>query len=348
MSSEVTEPLAQLFENGLPRHRSSLDEEWRAATSACAAFPAVHRAMTRITGEDRVSFLHGMLTNDVRRLAPPAGLPAAFLNDSAHVVADMRLYCGIDAFEIDCLSWRRDALHAGLDRYLIADDVEIEVDEKRVPLVCLEGPESSVVAERCVAAPGEIEPFATAPGRFAGEDLAVHAVSDSGGSGRLISGPPALRDALLDACSAAGATPAGLATLDVLRVEAGIAWAGVDMDESTLLMEIGLPEVISRTKGCYLGQETVERVSARGQVNRSLTALAIDADLARMPVGSLAVYAEGAAVVGSVTSRVYSPALGVVLGMGLLHRKAREASLQVALGDDRVPCRVVEFPRPRS
>lgn len=347
MSSDVTRPLAQLIERGSPKVRSSLDEEWRAATGACAVFPAVHRAMTRITGEDRISFLHGMLTNDVRRLAPPSGLPAAFLNDSAHVVADMRLYCAADAFEVDCLSWRRDALQAGLDKYLIADDVEIEIDERRVPLVCLEGPESGVVAERCVAAPGEIEDFATAPGRFGGEDVAVHAVSDSGGRGRLISGPTALRDALLDACTAAGAAPAGLATLDVLRVEAGIAWAGVDMDESTLLMEIGLPAVISRTKGCYLGQETVERVSARGQVNRSLTAFAIDADIARVPVGPLAVLAESAAV-GSVTSRVFSPALGVVLGMGLLHRKAREASLQVAIGDDRVACRVVEFPRSRS
>ena len=348
MSSDVTGVLADLIERGSPRHRSSLDEEWRAATSACAAFPAVHRALTRVTGEDRVSFLHGMLTNDVRRLAPGSGLPAAFLDDTAHVVADMRLYCDADAFEIDCLSWRRDALHAGLDRYLIADDVEIELDEKRVPLVCLEGPESGVVAARCVAAPGEMEAFAIAPARFAGEDLAVHAVSESGGTGRLISGPPALREALLDGCSAAGATPAGLATLDVLRVEAGIAWAGVDMDESTLLMEIGLPEVISRTKGCYLGQETVERVSARGQVNRSLTAFAIDCEIARLPVGPLALYAEGAAV-GRVTSRVFSPALGAVLGLGLLHRKARDAAaLQVALGDDRVTCRVVEFPRSRS
>lgn len=348
MSSDLVNPLDDLIARGAPRHVAGLADEWRAATEGCAVFPAAHRALARVTGDDRVSFLHGMLTNDVRGLAPGHGMPAAFLTASGQVVADLRLYCDEDGFDIDCASWRLEHLRAALDKYVIADDVEIEPSRVREPLVCLEGPASADLAAAVAGVPREMERFAIATGRFGDEPVRVCAVADGGGSGRMIAGAPALRAALAEACVAAGGVPAGLATLDVLRVEAGIAWAGVDMDEDTLLLEIGLPEVISRTKGCYLGQEVVERVSARGQVNRTLAAFAIDAAAADLPDGPLPVVAEGAAV-GRVTSRVFSPAIGGTLGLGLLHRKGREAAaLHVAAGDGRFACRVVEFPRTRS
>lgn len=348
MNREVVNPLEQLIADGAPAQVSSLREEYAAALEACAVFPACYRAVARATGEDSESFLHGMLSNDVRKLAVGQGMPAAFLTDTGKVVSDLRLYRDQEGFDLDCASWRLDHLCAGLDKYIIADDVELERLDERSPLVGLEGPASGEVA-KAVFGVGDLAPYAGVAAELSGRPMLLHAVSDSGGSGVLVMGPVGLRDAVLDACRAAGAVPGGLRALDVLRVEAGIPWAGVDMDEDTLLMEIGLDETISRTKGCYLGQEVVERVSARGQVNRSLTAFAIDAPVEALAGGAIEVRGDGDAVVGRITSRVVSPRLGGVLGMGLLHRKGRDAgALRISAGKESFPCRVVDFPRARA
>jgi folate-binding protein YgfZ len=348
MDREVVNPLERLIAEGAPAQVSSLEHEYAAALEGCAVFPAWYRAVARATGEDSESFLHGMLSNDVRKLAIGHGLPAAFLTDTGKVVSDLRVYRDEEGFDLDCASWRLDHLCAGLDKYIIADDIEIERLNDRCALVGLEGPSSGEVAT-AVFGVGELSPYAGAAAELAGRPVFLHAVSDVGGRGVLVIGPAALRDDALEACRAAGAVGAGVRALDVLRVEAGIPWAGIDMDEDTLLMEIGLDETISRTKGCYLGQEVVERVSARGQVNRTLTAFAIDAPYDALPNGTLDVRGDGDAVVGRITSRVLSPRLGGVLGMGLLHRKGHDAAaLHIAAGDGAWSCRAVEFPGARA
>ncbi len=344
MNSEVVNPIDEVISSKSPTHFSTLADEWRAAREGCAVFPAWHRAIASATGEDTESFLHGMLTSDVRGLVPGTGQPSVFLTDTGKVVSGLRVHRGRDGFDLDCLSWRLGHLCAGLDKYIVADDVEIESREDRVPLVCLEGPTSGAVAGTVFGLP-DLAPFGSAVATSNGADCTVRAVSDIGGTGFLVVGPPAQRDNIIAACAEAGAVPASLATLDVLRVEAGIAWSGVDMSEDTLLMEIGLPETISRSKGCYLGQEVVERVSARGQVNRTLTAFKIEARLGDLPSYALDVRNGSGATVGRITSRVDSPAVGGLLGLGLLHRKGRESSsLEVVVGGSPYPCRVIEFP----
>jgi folate-binding protein YgfZ len=349
MSDDVVNPIEALIRDGAVAHFTSLREEWAAARERCAVFPAVHRAFARVSGEDRVSFLQGMLTNDVRGLAPGQGCAAAFLTDTGKVVADLRAHCDVDAFDLDCLSWRIDPLLAGLDKFLIADDVEIARARERTPLVCLEGPGSAAVARVVFGATGEMPAFGSVSAIAGDHRVVLFAVSEIGGSGMLVVGPAEARDFVFDACRRAGGEAAGLKTLDVLRVEAGVAWAGVDMGEDTLLMEIDPPEMISRTKGCYLGQEVVERVSSRGQVNRTLTAFTVDADASQLPPGPLQVESDAGARVGQITSWVASPATGATLAMGLLHRKGREASsLQVVTAESRFGCTIAAFPRPRG
>ncbi len=344
MNSEIVNPIDEVISANGPAHFSTLADEWRAAREGCAVFPAWHRSIASATGEDTESFLHGMLTSDVRGLVPGGGQPSAFLTDTGKVVSGLRVFRGADGFELDCLSWRLGHLRAGLEKYIVADDVEIEPCEDRVPLVCLEGPSSAAVVGEVFGSP-DLVPFGSGVGMSEGTELTIHAVSEVGRAGFFVVGPPAQREAVMAACAGAGAVAASLATLDVLRVEAGVPWSGVDMSEDTLLMEIGLAETISRTKGCYLGQEVVERVSARGQVNRTLTAFAIDAVIEQVPSHALEVRNESGATVGRITSRVDSPASGGVLGLGLLHRKGRESSsLEVVVDGSSYPCRVTEFP----
>jgi len=345
MSDDSVSPIETLIRDGAAAHYSSLANEWAAARDGCAVFPAAHRALARATGDDRESFLQGMLTNDVRGLEVGSGCAAAFLTDAGKVVSDLRVFRDTDAFDLDCLSWRIEHLCAGLEKFIIADDVEIARSAARAPLVCLEGPGTADVLRSAFGVAMEVPAFGSAAGECGDHPVVLFGVSDGGGGGTLVVGSLESRDVVLDACRRAGAEAAGVETLNVLRVEAGIAWAGVDMGEDTLLMEIDPPDTISRTKGCYLGQEIVERVSARGQVNRTLTAFDIDAEASRLSGWPLRVESDSGAVVGQITSWVASPATGGTLGMGLLHRKGHEAgSLAVVGAAGRFSCAVSTFP----
>jgi folate-binding protein YgfZ len=144
------------------------------------------------------------------------------------------------------------------------------------------------------------------------------AVRECGVEGLLFCTAPAGGAALLAACIEAGAQPAGMTAIETVRIERGVPWAGVDMDESTLLMETGCDEAISFTKGCYLGQEVVERIAARGHVNRRLVGVAFDAD--DPPPAATPLLAEGHEV-GYVTSAVRSPAVGRAIALAMMQRK---------------------------
>jgi len=301
--------------------------EWHAARTACGVAEAPFRTRIVARGDDRQSFLHGMLSNDVKGLATGRGFCAAFLTDTAKVVTDLRVFAEEDRILLDCLAWRREALLAGLDRYLIADDVELEVPDDEQPLLLLEGPAAPDVlrAALSTAAPLPQEPYAHT--RLDGLHVAV--TSEVGGAGFLIAGPAKRRDALLVGCREAGAVLVGARALTSLRLEAGIPWAGVDMDESVLAMEIDLQSAISFTKGCYLGQETVERVAARGHVNRRRTVFRLAGDV--VPALPCAVFADGREV-GRITSAGYSFLRSGLLGLGLLHVKALESASSLCAG----------------
>jgi folate-binding protein YgfZ len=119
--------------------------------------------------------------------------------------------------------------------------------------------------------------------------------------------------------------------LDVLRVEAGIPWCDRDMDESTLAPEVGLEDAISFTKGCYIGQEVVERVAARGQVQRKLKGL--ECDGVDVPPADTKLVRDGEEV-GVITSAVHSFGRDRVIALAYVRRSAWEPGieLQVASG----------------
>jgi len=156
-------------------------------------------------------------------------------------------------------------------------------------------------------------------------------------------GHSALHAALWERCRAAGAEPVEMETLDVLRLEAGIPWYGRDMDDTTLIGEVGLETAISYQKGCYLGQEVVERVSARGQVQRKLVGLLCEGQ-ALPPHGAKLMHE--ATEVGWITSAAWSPARAAVIGLGYTRRDywAAGTELQAALAEGTTTARVEPLP----
>jgi folate-binding protein YgfZ len=149
----------------------------------------------------------------------------------------------------------------------------------------------------------------------------------------------ALRSALV----AAGAVEAGAETLEVLRIEAGQPWYPQDVDDSVILPETGLDALVSYTKGCYIGQETVARVKYRGHVNRALSGLIVEGD--RVPDTGARVTALGKDV-GRITSAVRSLALGRPIALGYVRREhlAPGSAVTVVDGGGGQPARVVALP----
>src|SRR5262249_45380588 len=134
-----------------------------------------------------------------------------------------------------------------------------------------------------------------------------------------------------------GLQPVGHAALNSLRIEAGIPWYGVDMDEKRIVLEVGLEHAISFKKGCYLGQEGVERASARGHVNRKLSGLRIKGDAsATLPMQSDKLFQDSQEV-GWITSAAWSPRLDQPIALGYVRREQLTPGTQLRIDRQGIP-----------
>ena len=131
-----------------------------------------------------------------------------------------------------------------------------------------------------------------------------------------------------------GVSPVGMTALNIARVEAGIPWYGVDMDEGRIVLEVGMEESISFDKGCYLGQEIVERASARGRVNRKLSGLLVQANT--LPRSGDKLY-HNSQEVGWITSAVVSPRLGRPIALGYVRREHLDPGTRLRIDSHGTP-----------
>jgi aminomethyltransferase len=222
--------------------------------------------------------------------------------------------------------------------------VEFSADDSWAPLVAIEGPQADRVL---VAVMGEsvtdLPPFAHRQLTFDGAKIRAVVATHTGERGYLLYGNPAVGARLWEHCRAAGAEPVGMEALDVLRLEAGIPCCGRDFDEDTLISEVGLETAISYKKGCYLGQEVVERVAARGQVQRKLVGMVCDGP--HVPPSDTKLMHNGKEV-GWITSAVRSPARQAIIALGYARRECWDVGMemQVTLAEGGESARVVALP----
>jgi len=330
--------------DGVPARFSDVQAEWAAVRQRCGVLDAGFRTVLRAAGSDRLSFLQGMLSNDVAGLQPGQGTYAALLTVQGKVVSDLRVYVLADEVWLDVPAWRATAVRESLEKYIIADDVELESSDATAALVAVEGPRAAAtVAAMTGTAVEGLAPHAHRELSFAGARLRVAAVTHTGEPGYLFLGDRAARADLWERGRAAGAQPVGMDALDVLRIEAGIPWYGRDIDEDTLISEAGLESAISYRKGCYLGQEVVERVAARGQVHRKLLGL-VCAGFVVPPAGATLRYDDKE--VGAITSAAWSPARDAVIALAYVRRECWTpgSELRVTLPAGDVAARVATLP----
>lgn len=264
-------------------------------------------------GADRVRFLNGQLTCDLKTPAPPALAYGYFTSGKGRVESDVLALIEPERLRLLLPPGQGEPMLARLRKYLIADRVELALG--RIAGRWVIGPARGLESR---GIPMPEKPFQVATGggsswlRLPGLGLAgeLACLVEIGGD----DGPPPPCAAL------AGLAEIAEATYQQLRIEAGRAELGADFGPDHFPQEIGVEEAVSYTKGCYLGQEVVARIHYRGGVQRQLRRLELEAQ-GELPEGPIHLRYEGSEV-GKLTSRAPLPRGGKVLGLGILHKKA--------------------------
>ncbi len=296
-------------------------------TAALVALPWLDRLVA--TGSDRLDFLQGMLSNDVKKLAPGTGCPALLLTEQGKTVADLTVLATEDAIVLDGVAEALAAAKVTLERFIVADDVDLGPAPGDPQAFAVLGPDADAVLGRLgIEAPAT--PYAHA--RVTSGGLGVHVVRVTGpGAGGVICWVAASDSAgWVDRCrTVAAVTVASAAAYEVLRIESGMPQHGRDVTGDTLALEAPYDAAISFRKGCYLGQEVMERVTARGHVNRKLVGLAMADDV--VPDAGTRLFA-GEREVGWVTSAARSWRLGHAIALGYVRREHLEPGTALTLG----------------
>jgi len=266
------------------------------------------RGKIKLTGEDRARLLHAMTTNHIQQLTPGAGCYAFFLNDKGRVLADANVLCRPDRFLLDVEPETRGPLYQHLDRYIIADDVTLEDATDSTATIAVEGPQAASVLERAGAPVPDAEYSSIDWDNRDWGDSLVARLNSTGATGFFVFVPVSEKAALISRLEAAGAEPADAEATRVVRLEHGKPRYGEDISERFLAQEANQPQALHFSKGCYLGQEIVERVRSRGQIHRVLKPLILEMKEPPAPGTKLEDGSE-------ITSAAYSPALAKVVAL---------------------------------
>jgi folate-binding protein YgfZ len=285
-----------------------------AAWNGAGLVDLTDRGVLEVTGPQRQRFLQGMLSNEVADCQPGQGCRAALLTPKGHVLALLRALVDRDAVLLETDADRLEALRGTLEHHRVAAPVRFKVrDTAILGLVGLQA-EQRLRAAGVAEAPLAPEDHVVAA--VGGHEVRVVRAGDLPGGGFVLHASPEAAAAVWEALRAAGAHPVGREALDAFRVETLRPWYGDDVTEDNLLHEAGLVrECHSPTKGCYLGQETVARLEARGgHVNKALRRLRLSA-----PASSGAIVRAGGMDAGRVTTAAVSPRLGPI-ALAYVHR----------------------------
>jgi folate-binding protein YgfZ len=292
------------------------------------------RGKIRVAGEDRVRFLHAMTTNHIQQLTAGTGCYAFFLTAQGRILADVNVLCRNDSFLLDTEPETLRKLLEHLDKFIIADDVTLEDLTPALATIAVEGPKSPDVLDAAKAPAIDICYGANVEwGR-----ALVARLSITGGPGLIVITPVAEKDEILRTIEASGAVSADDDAFRVVRLEHGTPRYGEDISERYLAQEANQTHALHFHKGCYLGQEIVERVRSRGLIQRVLKALEIEGERPPEPRTKLLV---GGAPAGEVTSAAYSPALGKVVALGYVRVEYAEPGVEMQAGELRARVRTL-------
>ncbi len=275
-----------------------------------------------ITGEDRIHFIHAMSTNDIEQLSPGKGIETLFLNGRGQIQAETLALVTEECLLLDFDARRKKSLPLHLGKYIVMDDVHTQDISASLATIAVEGP----LADQIVDSIAPLPPLGKLNHIFE-HKLRIVRNSLSSYPGFWLLLPQEKKHEWIERIEAAGATSASADTWNIFRIENQIPLEGVDYPDTSIPQQANRLHAVSFSKGCYLGQEIVERVRSRGSLQKKLQTLEIDtAD--PPPSDSSVIWNKKE--IGRLTSPVFSPEIGKVLAFALLREElSHEDSLAV-------------------
>ena len=311
--------------------------EYTALRNTAGVLDLSCRGRLCLAGADRHRFLHGQVTNNVKDLETGSGCYAALITAKGKMQSDLNIYCLRDELLLDFEPGYGAAVLQRLEKYIIAEDVQVIDAAPHYGLLSVQGPKAGsivagaglglelpaqLLAFTCTSVPDSAEIYCMNQprGRTIGFDLFV---------------PQPMIGSVLDKLLAVAIAQEGCAcgwqALEMVRIEKGTPRFGADMDETNLPLEAGIESrAVSYTKGCYIGQEVIARIRTYGQIAKTLRGLSLADDLKELPKkGDKLFYGEQEA--GYITSAVASPALKSNIALGYVRREYNTLGTELRL-----------------
>ena len=312
-------------------------QSYHAARRASAIIDLSARGRIAVGGDDRASYLQGLLTNDIEALRSGDGCYAAYLTPQGRMIADMHVLNLGEELLLDVHPTVTAMLVDRFREFVFTEDVTVEDRTTRWAAVGVHGPESARVVSEVVRPgvgtgsgpvgadePGGYPEYRHRVGHFEGVPVVTACSNETGEVGFILYVDAGVRAALGDALAKAGATKLDAATFDLLRVEAGRPAFPADMNHETIPLEAGIEDrAISMSKGCYVGQEVIIRILHRGQgrVGRRLVGISFEPHGEPPAAGATLTTRDDEKAVGAITSSVWSPALDRPIALGYVKRE---------------------------
>jgi folate-binding protein YgfZ len=339
--------IGEYFGTRLPSRFGDFAAEYRALRETVAVVDTNFRAFFRFTGPDRQRYVNAILTSNVRDLKPGQGTVGLLLNPQGHILAEVETFALEESILASSHAMIRERTCTTFEKFIIMDDVTLEDVTGSTGTLDLLGPRAeAVLAELGVSNFAgmpilwhEEVTVGQIPCRVVRREIAGEAAAT------LVAGREYLAvlwRELAERTRIHGGAPAGMEALNSIRLEYGTPWFGHDYDDKQIPHEAGLEHShINYEKGCYTGQEIVERVRSRGHVNRRLTELRFFSDAA--PASGTKLLHEGNEI-GNVTSAAFSPRLGQPIGLGYLRRE--HSAIGTRPDASGIPAEVIAPPAP--
>lgn len=299
--------------------------EFRALLSSCGIYDLSGRARIALTGGDRSRWLNGMISNNVRDLAPGQGVYSFLLNAQGRIQGDLHAFNRGESLLVDTERGQRDKIWELFDHYIIADDVEMTDVSDTIAAIGVTGPESRSVLERAGISVPELAYMQFAELQWQNIAITILRAGEEIKESWQIWVAPEHVNTLWDSLVKAGAKPTGSSALNLFRISRGLPQFGQDIRDRDLPQETGQARALNFSKGCYLGQEIVERIRSRGAVHRQFTAFTVEGPL---PELGDKIQADGKEV-GEITSSAILPLPGGdrAAALGYLRREATDKEL---------------------
>jgi folate-binding protein YgfZ len=315
--------------------------EFRALLEGCAVFDMSWQAKLVLSGEDRVRWLNGMVTNNVRDLSAGHGVYSFLLSAQGRIQGDLVAYNRGDHLLVTTDREQAPTIAAIFDRYIIMDDVEVADISDKLATIGVAGPKAHQILSNAGVATAHLEPGQVTDVVWQDLGISVARSAQPQIDAYEIWFSAENVDKVWNALVSAGASPVGSDALELYRIVKGVPRFGIDLRERDLPQETGQLYALNFAKGCYIGQEIVERIHSRGQVHRMFTGFELQGE---PPQPGTKVRANDKDV-GEITSaaRVPFPNGEQTLALGYLRREAAAPGTTVQIGEQNATVQPLPF-----